>query len=272
MLRAGSDSQSADGVALSLRQFSEAWRVMCSGGPGYAREATDGLEYTFSGIPVGFFNLALLTGSGISGEALAQHAQDATAWAADKDVPWLLVITEQTLAPGVDAAAVLDASGFGSVMPLTGMVARQITPPARTASSLELTVPEAEHELGAMFDLNSIAYGMDLEAGKSLMAQPAFWNGHVPALGLAGAKPVSCAAVLMVDGLRYVALVATDPAQQRRGYAEATMRHALDVARERHGDVASVLHATEAGRPVYERMGYERIASHTVFMEKRFLH
>ena len=272
MFLAGSDSQSADGVALSLRQFSEAWRVMCCGGPRYARETADGLEYTFSGIPVGFFNIGLLTASGISAEALAQHAQDATAWAADKDVPWLLVITEQTLAPGVDAAAVLDASGFGSVMPLTGMVARRITPPTRIASSLELTVPQAENELGTRFDRNSIAYGVDLAAGKALMAQPAFWNGHVPALGLADAKPASCAAVLMVDGLRYVALVATDPAQQRRGYAEATMRHALDVARERHGDVASVLHATEAGRPVYERMGYERIASHTVFMETRFLH
>ena len=67
-------------------------------------------------------------------------------------------------------------------------------------------------------------------------------------------------------------MAATDPAQQRRGYAEAVMRHALDVARQRHGDVRSVLRATEAGRPIYERMGYARLASHLVFMEKRFLH
>ena len=35
--------------------------------------------------------------------------------------------------------------------------------------------------------------------------------------------------------------------------------------------VALSLHATEAGRPIYERMGYAPIAAHTVFIEKKFL-
>jgi predicted acetyltransferase len=75
----------------------------------------------------------------------------------------------------------------------------------------------------------------------------------------------------MVDGYRYVALVATDPAHQRRGYADATMRRALEVAAEQHGGAPSFLHATEAGRPVYERMGYAAVTTHTIFIEKRFL-
>ena len=29
---------------------------------------------------------------------------------------------------------------------------------------------------------------------------------------------------------------------------------------------------TQAGRPIYERMVYQRIASHMAFMEKKFLH
>jgi predicted acetyltransferase len=75
----------------------------------------------------------------------------------------------------------------------------------------------------------------------------------------------------MVGGYRYVALVATMPDQQRRGYAEAAMRHALDSAAARHGDTPTTLHATDAGRPIYARMGYEPIASHTAFIEQRFL-
>ena len=90
-------------------------------------------------------------------------------------------------------------------------------------------------------------------------------------LGLTEGKATSCAAVLMVDGYRYVAMVATDPARQRRGHGAAVMREALEVAARRHGRVPSVLHATAAGRPVYERMGYRTISNHTVFMEKRFL-
>ena len=32
-----------------------------------------------------------------------------------------------------------------------------------------------------------------------------------------------------------------------------------------------MLHATDAGRPVYERMGYASISTHLLLMEKRFL-
>ena len=75
----------------------------------------------------------------------------------------------------------------------------------------------------------------------------------------------------MAGGYRYVALVATDPAHQRRGYGEAAMRHALDAAAQSHGDRPTFLHATDAGRPIYARMGYETVSTHTVFIEKRFL-
>jgi predicted N-acetyltransferase YhbS len=86
-----------------------------------------------------------------------------------------------------------------------------------------------------------------------------------------GGKPVSSATVLMVDGHRYVALVATEPGQQRRGFADATMRRALEDAARAHGEIPTVLHASDAGRPVYERMGYTTISTHTLMMEKRFL-
>lgn len=75
-----------------------------------------------------------------------------------------------------------------------------------------------------------------------------------------GGEAVSCTGVMMVDGCRYVGFVATLPGHQRKGYADAVMRRALEVAAERHGEAETVLHATAAGRPVYERMGYEVIS------------
>jgi GNAT superfamily N-acetyltransferase len=69
-----------------------------------------------------------------------------------------------------------------------------------------------------------------------------------------------------------VSLVATDPTQQRRGFGEAAMRRALELSAASHGELPTVLHATEAGRPLYERMGYTPFSTHTVFMEERFVH
>ena len=260
-----------DGVDLSIRQFRDAWRLWCAGSADQTLAAEDGIEYIFSGVPIGFFNVALLTGEDVSGDRLKALGQAACEWAADKNVPWLFVVTHEALQPGVDAASALDNCGLATMMPMTGMLASRISPGAPAPESIELEVPQDDRGCSAVLDVNSLAYGMDLDAGKELIGTRSFWTGHVPVLGLVDGKPACAAAVVMVDGYRYVALVATDPAHQRRGYAEAAMRLALEVAGRQHGERPTVLHATDAGRPIYQRMGYEAIATHTLFMEKRFL-
>jgi len=67
---------------------------------------------------------------------------------------------------------------------------------------------------------------------------------------------VATASVALIDQIAYVALVATQPDHQRKGYAEAVMRQALLEARKAWGERRTVLHATAAGQPVYRRMGY----------------
>jgi GNAT superfamily N-acetyltransferase len=49
--------------------------------------------------------------------------------------------------------------------------------------------------------------------------------------------------------------VYTDPAWRRRGIAELLMRHILDWTRA-EGITRVVLHASAAGRPMYERLGF----------------
>ena len=259
-----------DAVDLSIRQFVEAWRLMFAGLAAARVGSGAGVEYVFSGLPVGFFNIAFLTARGDSGEALQARGRSACAWAADKGVPWLLTVTLEALAPGVDAAAALDAAGFAPMLPLTGMLATRVLPGAAPPAGLQLRVPQDEAGCAALLDVNSAAYGMPLDSAKAALG-PGFWADHVPALGLVKGAPVSSAAVIMADGHRYVALVATHPAHQRRGYGEAAMRHALDVAVQRFGDRPTFLHATDAGRPIYARMGYRMVSTHMVFIEKRFL-
>ena len=181
------------------------------------------------------------------------------------------MITHESLVAGTDAGVALDACGLVPLMPLTGMLAPDVAPPSHVPPELQLLRPQDDHACATLLDVNGLAYGMDLEAGKAIIGTQSFWSGHFPALGLAEGAPASAAAVFMVDGYRYVALVATDPARQRRGYGDAVMRHALELSARVHGRGPTTLHATEAGRPIYERMGYAPIAAHTVFIEKKFL-
>ena len=260
-----------DGVVLSISQFRDAWRVMCGACPGMQSGAGRGVEFIFSGLPIAFFNAALVTGRELSAAALDASGRDASGWASDKGVPWLFIVTYEALATGVDAPGVLDACGLVPMIPLTGMAASQVAETANAPKDLALEVPEDDATYATLIDINSTAYAMDLDACKPVLATASFWRDHVPVLGRVGGVAASSAAVLMAGGYRYVALVATDPAYQRRGYAEAAMRHALTVAAQRHGAKLTVLHATDAGRPIYARMGYETIATHMTFIEKRFL-
>jgi hypothetical protein len=59
----------------------------------------------------------------------------------------------------------------------------------------------------------------------------------------------------------FLALVATLPGKQRKGYAEATVRKALYEGYRATGLKRTVLHASDAGFPVYERLGYRAVAN-----------
>ncbi len=75
-------------------------------------------------------------------------------------------------------------------------------------------------------------------------------------LALRDGVPVAAATVEAVGRL-FVVLVATDARRQRRGYGEAVTRKALYEGGRATGITRATLHATEAGAPVYPRIGFE---------------
>jgi hypothetical protein len=183
----------------------------------------------------------------------------------------MFVVTQEQLTPGTDCMAILDGCGFSPLMSLTGMVAHQVTVVGRVPSELELVIPDDDTGCAAILDVNSAAYGANLDPGKPVWGCHQFWRDHSAVLGMASGQPVSSAAVMVVEGHHYVALVATTPNRQRNGFAAAAMYHALEVSRRKHGDWPTFLHATEAGRPVYQRMGYRAVSSHALFVDKKIL-
>ena len=64
-------------IDLSVSQILGAWRIMC-GRPGVT---ANGVDYIFSGVPVAFFNVAVLTARDVSADALQATGTAACAWA-----------------------------------------------------------------------------------------------------------------------------------------------------------------------------------------------
>jgi GNAT superfamily N-acetyltransferase len=86
----------------------------------------------------------------------------------------------------------------------------------------------SEEQLLAYADLNSRAYAMPLEAGRDGLQGSALWKTGVFAyLGLRDGIPVSAAATVKTNDCLFLALVATAPEAQGKGFAEATVRKAL---------------------------------------------
>ena len=67
---------------------------------------------------------------------------------------------------------------------------------------------------------------------------------------------VSTASSIPVGEVMYIALVATLPGQQGKGYAEAVLRQAVAQGQTGMGRRRIVLHASDMGRPLYQSMGF----------------
>jgi GNAT superfamily N-acetyltransferase len=158
----------------------------------------------------------------------------------------------------LDAIAVSENLAFA--LNITGMAADILPLGIDTPRSvLEFARVDSEAALQAYADINSEGYGLALEAGRAGLAGSTFWKEVAFAyIGYLNGQPVSTAAAIVNDGQIYLALVAARPDVQRKGFGEAMVRHALNAAYHATGITRTTLHATDAGLPVYQRIGYHR--------------
>jgi len=181
-----------------------------------------------------------------------------------KSRPGLVWLFEELLSPSARSELPAAAERAGLSLSLTGFgMAGDILPiPEPSHPSLRFVRVTTDDQLTAYADLNSRAYGMPLEAGRDGLGGSVLWKSGIYAyLGLENDVPVSAAATLPTNGCLFLALVATAPDAQRKGYGEATVRKALFEGAKATGLTRTVLHATMAGAPIYQRIGYRKIAT-----------
>ncbi|MDX2269981.1 MAG: GNAT family N-acetyltransferase [Bryobacter sp.] len=198
-------------------------------------------------------------------ESLARQFARAKEDAAPRQLPWVFLLPNEgvnTLGFGeTDAVAAREGlAPFVLLAEMTGDVST-LAPPRRPLPALrmERIVDRAGCALGMGINLDAYAMPRDflestVDAGM-FYARPDRDFGY---LAYDGEVPVSTAEVVELDGWLYVAAVATAPGQQRKGYAEAVMRYALEQASQALGITRTALDASEMGAPVYAAMGYKR--------------
>jgi ribosomal protein S18 acetylase RimI-like enzyme len=181
--------------------------------------------------------------------------------------PWMFCLSNEWLPESLRASQsdALGRRGLQAAMALTGMVMDMTSAPSLPPGALEYRRVNDRETIGAISDVNCAAYEIPLEMGRESISQGMFGDGVFAYVGYLDSRPVTAAGVWMVDGILYVGMVATHPDHRRKGYAEAVMWLALQQAQRATGASRTVLHATDAGFPIYRRMGYRSVARFIVY-------
>ncbi|MFE1359015.1 GNAT family N-acetyltransferase [Streptomyces harbinensis] len=244
----------------SVEQLALVWRAMVlDRDPGADVRELPGLAVRWADSRFPFWNCVTLTGAGLDAGELERRLAEAAGIMRGKQRPGFLWLFEDLLDARARAAldAAAERAGLRYAFPGTGMAGDLLPLPEPSHPELTFARVTTEEQLRAYADLNARGYGFPLEDGRDGLAGSRLWKREAYAyLALRGTEPVACAGTFPADGRLFVALVATDPRHQRRGYGEAVTRKALYEGARATGLTRATLHATAAGAPVYPRIGF----------------
>ncbi len=247
-----------------MAEYASVWKVLVGEFPSADLEDRPGLSISWADNPFPFWNAVFLTEPVIDAVGLRNRLKAAAAYARTKRQMGLIYLCDEYLTSSAKAAlpAALGEAKLELSLPVHGM-AGDIRPfAASSRPTLQMRRVTEEAQLGVYADINCEGYGFPLDWGQAGVRGTHLWTEKAYSyLGYEGDHPVCGASVVVHDTSLYLALVATRPNAQRKGYGEAVVRHALQSAHDSTGLCRTILHASDAGFPVYRRVGYHKTAS-----------
>ncbi|OJT18481.1 GNAT family N-acetyltransferase [Archangium sp. Cb G35] len=222
-----------------------------------------------SNVSWSMMNAAFLPAPVETEEALERAAATAARHLAPKGRGWMLALCEDRVPLRLRerAGERLAPHGLKLSMVATGMVAERLAPDMRPRPVMEIRQARDSRGRCDLADVNSRSYDLPLPSGRETFDVPRLFEGDGKGfVGYRHGEAATGAAVIRVDGVAYISMVATLPSHRQLGCAEAVMRHALAEAEREWGIQRTVLHATPAGLPVYRRMGYRPVTRFHFYM------
>ncbi len=227
-----------------------------------------GLALVCSAVDYSMFNTASLT-TPVADEAdLRQRLYTAHRWFEARGLPWSLWLCTDWLPAQMFSRAepLATSCGLELVSTLPGMEAGSLRPPVRPLPELDIERVSDRRTRNAFTHIMCSAFGVPFHPASAIYDSESTWSGPLAGyVASRGGQVVSTAATMVHAGVIGVYAVGTPPAHQRRGYAEAVMRHAVGEAGRRCGFVHTILQSSAAGFRLYERMGYRTVSRYLVF-------
>jgi len=238
----------------TVQLFVDAWKLMVGRLPLPTIKEDDGVVSCFGNVPLIFLNLSIVERPAETDDELRVFLNTAVRHAANCKYPSGVLLRQDWLPAGWEN--LVREAYFAPMVQLTGMETDDLLPPRHPLPNLDVRLVVNDAMASDLAELNALAYHMPANAFDSI-ANMRLWHADSCAyVGYLGGQAASCAAAFPVNGTVYIALVATLPERQGKGYAETVMRQAVIQGQQAMRTTRTTLHASDMGLPVYRRMGY----------------
>jgi GNAT superfamily N-acetyltransferase len=245
-------------AAESVKQFTSSWELIIKDLPGADFSDDAGLSFRWADHTFPFWNAIFLSEPVKDANVLKRRLSRATSYMRKKRRSGLVWIFEEYLDKSArdKLPEILQEEMLEFALPATGMAGEIFPLQAPAHPVLRIARVVNEPMLRDYEEINCQAYEMPIEWGHGAL-DPTLWiDKSYSYLGYENGRAVTAASAIINEGCLFLALVATRPEARKKGYAETVVRMALQRAHEVTGLKRTTLHATDAGHPVYKRIGY----------------
>ncbi len=179
---------------------------------------------------------------------------EARAFFAERELPFRVSVREDAASAVVEELA---PQGFEVVRAVCGMALDPIRHPELEKDALQIRRVETDAEILDFQNTAMVGFGFPVEGGEAFFTKRLFERPEMAAfVGYSDGIPASTALLCVTEDVAGIYFVATLEPFRRKGYGERLTWATVQEGITRGCSVAS-LQASEMGRPVYARMGFE---------------
>jgi ribosomal protein S18 acetylase RimI-like enzyme len=238
--------------------FLKTWQGYAEAFPSSMRITHTELEIAFAGIAVPLFNLAFpKSNAELDREEFERLLGEFGDILKPSGVPGIMFLR---------TGQVKANSGIEAMFRMPGMVAGELLPPKRALGEFVIREVAGAAMAEEIARLNVVCHEMELKDVAELTCAKLWGGPNHGFLLYKDGEAVAGGSASFVEGISYIGWMATLPEHRGRGYAEALLRQMDAFMRGRYGVKETVLHATETGRPVYERMGFRVVDEFAAYL------